>query len=87
MESRTRLLGGSFPLAMVGLNVASLFIIFTTSDFSLIPALMLFMVAVPGAWLAMSSDERARVDMPDDTRAAPAPVTARAPAFVNRSSW
>jgi O-antigen ligase len=87
MGERPRLLGGSFPIAYAALTIAALFVIFTTSTFSMVAAMLLFMIAVPTAWLAMTPEEQARADArepvpePPDRRRAPVPV------FVNRGTW
>jgi hypothetical protein len=61
-EERPRRSTGSFPATMVGATVASLLTIFTTSDFSAVPRMLLFLVAVPTAWLAFDRAEQRRAD-------------------------
>ncbi len=53
---------GSFPVAMIGLIVGSLATIFTTSTFSVMSPLLLLLVALPSAWLVMSTEQQRLTD-------------------------
>jgi hypothetical protein len=87
LSERPRLLGGSFPIAFASLTIAALFVIFTTSNFSLVSSMLLFIIAVPCAWLAMPPEERrlsdARSEPPRSSGRHQAPV----PAYVDQGAW
>ena len=50
--------GSRFAVAFVAMNVAFLFMIFTSSTFGVLQLLMLMLVALPAAWLRLSERER-----------------------------
>lgn len=84
---RSRLLGGSFPIAFAALTVAALFVIFTTSTYSIVAAMLLFMIAVPSAWLAMTPEERKLADAGEEAPAGGHGRRAPLPVFANRGMW
>ncbi len=53
---------GSFPIVMIATTVSALVTIFTTSTFSVMSDLLLFIVAAPCAWLAMDPQEQRLAD-------------------------
>lgn len=64
-DERKTVVGGSrFAIAMIAINVAFLFAIFTSSVFGLLSLLLLLMVALPAAWLAMPKEERESAFVP-----------------------
>lgn len=87
VPQRSRLLGGSFPIAFASLTIAALFVIFTTSNFSLVTSMLLFMIAVPTAWLAMSPEEQALADTSEALQGEPSFRRGRMPAYVNPGAW
>ncbi len=86
-SERPRLLGGSFPIAFASLTIAALFVIFTTSDFSFVSSMLLFIVAVPTAWLAMSREEQKLSDAHEAVANAPKGRRATIPAYVDHGAW
>lgn len=86
LGSRPRFFGGSFPLAMIAVTVAALLIIFTTSNYSMVTPLLLFLVAVPSSWIAMSAEERALADAPTPSEDKPDDHRPLA-AYAARSPW
>ena len=87
MKERPRLLGGSFPIAYAALTIAALFVIFTTSTFSMVAVMLLFMIAAPTAWLAMTPAEQARVDAREPVPEAPDRRRMPVPVFADRGTW
>lgn len=86
-SERPRLLGGSFPIAFASLTIAALFVIFTTSNFSLVSSMLLFIIAVPSAWLAMTPEERKLSDAHDEPPSSPRRRGAPLPAYVDQGAW
>jgi hypothetical protein len=86
-SERPRLWGGSFPVAFAALTIAALFVIFTTSTFSLISSMLLFIVAVPTAWLAMTPEEQKLADARDEVAEAATGRGFPVPDFASRGVW
>jgi O-Antigen ligase len=87
VPQRSRLLGGSFPVAFASLTVAALFVIFTTSNFSLVTSMLLFIIAVPSAWLAMSPEQQKLADASEPVPGEPQRRPGALPVYVNPGVW
>jgi hypothetical protein len=61
-EERPRRAAGAFAPTMLAATVACLITIFTTSNFSAVPAMLLLLIAMPTAWLALDPQEQRRAD-------------------------
>ncbi|MDP9123149.1 MAG: O-antigen ligase family protein [Pseudomonadota bacterium] len=86
-SERPRLLGGSFPIAFASLTIAALFVIFTMSDFSFVSSMLLFIIAVPTAWLAMSQEEQKKSDAYEAVTESQNGRRLPIPAYIDRGAW